>query len=573
AGSAAAQERLVRVSIQPDNTQWDWQEYASSAAERLATAIESRVMEGLSRREFLRDSSATSLSFRFRVDSQGTIRHFNREAPRYRYLTYLVQSTAGQTYLFDPLPGDFPLFYFDGILTVHCQFEPTGFYKRIYFEEPLDSLENINDIFFLEPVLRPNEPLYLFEPQGLDKKGLLEDFKKRIGVMEQVSDTSSYSPLDFNGRVISVFTAYDSLTVGKSRTTEAEETADTTLAPGDKTEQKTVSLAFQPPAIESIQPGILRQEIISALTEAGAVISPTDYTPRPEPAPASEKPIAEETPAPGEPADSTETAADTTSEKEKIPSRIDSLVMRRDLVAAFKTVFKTKFLVFSLGLAPAVKTDSSGLVTTIIPDTALCRLRLFLSDNPDDLKRNLEVRFAYKYRLPDSLGFALVRRLTDPPPKPKPPPPPEKPAKPEATTPVDSTAAADTLAPVTTPTDSSVLPDPSALPDSSAVPDSTAAADSTTTSDTTARDPGETPGSGGAARLPDGNFAVEKDSTATAADSSAKPALTVDSIKAVIGESALDTTGSAAAGGPPDAVSDSVKAVPDSAGASGNEKK
>ena len=176
---ALAQGELVRVSIQPDNTDWDWEDFAARAAERLVSAIDYRVTEGLPRREFVRDSVAATLTFRFRVDGRGRLVHFDQLVPRKRYLTYLVRRTVRESYIFDRLPEDFPLYYFDGVMTVNCLFRPTGRYKRFYFQEPIDSLEHVDEITILEPP--STELLTLYEPKDVDKKALLEQYKKISG--------------------------------------------------------------------------------------------------------------------------------------------------------------------------------------------------------------------------------------------------------------------------------------------------------------------------------------------------------------------------------------------------------
>ena len=67
--AVSAQEDLVRISIQPDNEDWDWEPYAEALAGGLATAIASRVNEGFPRREFTLDSLTTTLEYRFRIDT------------------------------------------------------------------------------------------------------------------------------------------------------------------------------------------------------------------------------------------------------------------------------------------------------------------------------------------------------------------------------------------------------------------------------------------------------------------------------------------------------------------------
>ncbi|MBN2290646.1 MAG: hypothetical protein JXQ83_15025, partial [Candidatus Glassbacteria bacterium] len=247
----SAQEELVGVRIQPDCTGWEWESYVSQAAERLALAVESRVIEGLPRREFVRDSSTTTLDFRFRVNEDGSLLHFSQLRPRKRYLSYLVRRTVSETNLFDPLPDDFPLFYLDCTVFVSCRFRPTGRYKRLYFQEPLDSLEKVDEIVILKPL--SNEPLLLYEPTGIDNKELLDRYKKSLGLQDPITDTSSYTPLSFDGRRVAVYNAYDSLRVG------------------------------------TYQLDILRGEIIRELTKAGAIAEGVEYTPK-KPAPAAPTP-------------------------------------------------------------------------------------------------------------------------------------------------------------------------------------------------------------------------------------------------------------------------------------------
>jgi len=508
ASGALAQEELVRVSIQPDKTEWDWEAYAARPAERLAYAIESRVLEGLPRREFVRDSTAVTLAFRFRVDSRGDLVHFARLAPRRRYLTYLIRRTVRETYMFDPLPEDFPLFYFDGTVTVTCFFRPTGRYKRFYFEQPLDSLVNVDEIFILKPL--STQPLLLHEPKDMDKNALLEQYKKNIGLQEPISDTSSYTPLSFDGRRVAVYSAYDSLTGG------------------------------------TYQTDILRREIILELSEAGAITSDLEYTPE-EPDSTEEKSLS----ASG--ADTAGAPEDEPSRADSLPAKApqsgDSLVYHRDLRAAFATVFRSDFLVFSIGLSPG---DT--------PDSAVCRLRLFPSVRPDAIKRNLEIKFAYQYALPEDLGPSLIKRLTDPPPKPTPPAPPA----PVATA-ADSTApaAVDSLAADTTAAADSTAP---AAVDSLASDTTAAATDSASAADTTTVVTGDSLKSAPAtpAAAPEAG-----DSAAALADSAASGAPD-DTTKTLQPEAETDTTAALPGVGQASPAPETSPAPDSSSGAPGN---
>ncbi len=439
ASAISAQEDLVSVSIRPDNEEWNWQPYAEKLAERLATAIDSRVNEGFPRREFTLDSLTTTLEFRFRIDIQGKLRRFAPLLPRYRYLAYLIERTARELGSFDPLPDDLPLFYFDGTMRFNCRMKPTGMYKRLYFEEPLDTLE----IIAVTPVYkttRSSQPLMLYEPQTVDKKKLLEDFKKRIGVVEEISDTSSYTPLDFINRAVTVQVEYDSLT-------------------GSEFESE-----------------MLKTRIEAALLEAGACLTESEFIP-PQP-PALEIAEAEEdSTLYVEPPDTSSKEPQDTVPEEK--PAVPELV--RDLAAAFASRLDSTFLVFSAGVA-----------ADTVPDKAVCRVQLFPSDNPGQLKRRVDYTFAHSGTLPDSLGRMIVARLTTPPPKPKPPAKPKpKPKAPVASaagdsTAVDTTAAAKADSAAAAIVDSTTIPVDSLAPaeadTSGAAPDSAAAAivDSTT---------------------------------------------------------------------------------------------
>ena len=402
ASAISAQEDLVRVSIRPDHEEWDWQPYAEKLSLRLATAIDSRVNEGFPRREFTLDSLATTLEFRFRIDIQGRLRRFAPLLPKHRYLAYLIQRTARELGAFDPLPDDLPLFYFDGTMRFNCRMKPSGMYKRLYFEEPLDTLEKIA----VTPVYKTTKsstPLMLYEPQTVDKIKLLEDFKKRIGVVEEISDTSSYTPLDFTNRAVTVQVEYDSLT-------------------GSDFESE-----------------MLKTRIEAALLEAGARLTESEFIP-PQPPVLEIAEAEEDSTLYVEPPDTSSKEPQETVPEEK-PAVLE---LERDLAAAFASRLDSTFLVFSAGVA-----------ADTLPNTAVCRVQLFPSDNPGQLKRQADYTFAHSGTFPDSLGRMIVARFTTPPPKPKPPAKPKpKPKAPVASTAGDSTAVDTTAAAKTTRADS-----------------------------------------------------------------------------------------------------------------------
>jgi|GEM_PF-5340625 len=428
AGAISAQEDLVRVLIRPDHEEWDWQPYAEKLSLRLATAIDSRVNEGFPRREFTLDSLATTLEFRFRIDIQGRLHRFAPLSPRHRYLAYLIQRTARGLGAFDPLPDEFPLFYFDGTMRFNCRMKPTGMYKRLYFEEPLDTLEKIAVTPFYKTT-RSNQPLILYEPQIADKKQLLEEFKKRIGVVEEIGDTSSYTPLDFINRAVTVQVEYDSLT-------------------GSGFESE-----------------MLKTRIEAALLEAGARLTERKFIPPRPPEPEIAEAEEDSTLYVESPDTSLKEPQETApEEKPAVPE------LERDLTAAFASRLDKTVLVFSAGVA-----------ADTVPNTAVCRVQLFPSDNPGQLKRRVNYTFAHSGTLPDSLGRMIVARLTTPPPKPKPPAKPKpKPKAPVASaagdsTAVDTTAAAKAdsaaAAPADTTTAVEVSPTPAKADTTGAAPD------------------------------------------------------------------------------------------------------
>ena len=75
------------------------------------------------------------------------------------------------------------------------------------------------------------------------------------------------------------------------------------------------------------------------------------------------------------------------------------------------------YLVLSVGFA---ESDSIN--------QGLCRIKMFKSESPDDLKKNIQMRFKHKGYMPDDIGKIVLKRLVSPPAKPAPPPPPPKPA-------------------------------------------------------------------------------------------------------------------------------------------------
>jgi len=370
AAAVWAQDDLVRVSIRPDNEAWDWRPYAEKLARRMAEAIDSRVNEGFPRREFTLDSLATAIEFRFRIDTQGRLRHFAPLRPRHRYLAYLIRRTARELAPFDPLPEEFPLFYFDGTISFKCRMKPTGRYKRLYFEEPLDAPEETAVTPFYKQQL--STPLIFYEPQILDKKQLLEEFKKRIGAVEEIADTSSYTPLDFTSRNVAVKVAYDSLTGS---------------------------------AFES---EMLKIRIEAALVEAGARLTELENVPAPKPAIETPPRTEADSALVAEPPDTSAKDSLGSAPEEKPAVQLPV----RDLAAAFTS---------SLGEKKTVLVFSAGVLADTVPNKAICRVRLFPWDNPGNLKRRVDYTFEHSGILPDSLGRMIVARLTDPPPRPKPP--------------------------------------------------------------------------------------------------------------------------------------------------------
>ena len=437
-GSLKAQSELVRIIVRPDFEQWEWQPYADSLSLRFARAIENRVREGVPRREFRTDSTSATLLFRFRIDNEGNLKRFSQLTPSYRYISYLIQRTAREIIPFKPLPQDFPRFYFDGNMIFHCRFAPTGRYKRLYFEEPLDSLQEISFI----PSFRNKSsvPLFLYESEKVDKKELFESYKKRIGLAEEIKDTTSYAPLDFKGRQVTVHIAYDSLSSGKTGMEALKLQIEKAL---DSAGAKIVFAKYEP---ESIKPAQDQKAMadssadINKLPDKTAVDSlSVGNKPEPEGQKGEIKTAVEKEvpstvgsidsssikkfeksgkePEKGAASGADSVSSDSTSTR-KAKDKLGEL-LKGNLNEAFSGLHRN-YLVFSAGIGAVVFQDS-----------ALCRLTLFPADKPRDIKRRLDYKFKLTPSgfLPENLGESLVKRLTNPPAKPAPLPP--KPAAPQ----------------------------------------------------------------------------------------------------------------------------------------------
>lgn len=438
AAPSAAQQELVTVTLQPGNTNWQWQSYAESITSLFANSIQSRVSRGIENREFVADTAVTVLVFNIRIGQNGELKHFSPITPKGRYHAYLIRRTARRVQPFRATPRALPVFYFDGTITFECRFQPTRWYKKLYFEQPLDSLKLPAFVPLIKTARAFDPALPTYEPLVKDKPQLLTDFKRRIGVTTEISDTSSYTALDVAGRVFFIHVPYDSL------------------------------------GVEPMSELLLRTRLERALVKAGARITDEDYDPGvallalerqtaekdsieqlsatvdsiEQPSTAEDSlavPDSIAVPAEAEEqTDSTETPAKTEKTWELPPGR--------NLGEAFSSVFNSEFLVLSAGLAR----DTTG-------DSAVCHVRLYLSEHPDQLKRKFSYRFSHGGSLPDSLGIMLVQRLTAPPAKPAPPP---KPTPKVTASPADSSVEADTTAPDSISADPAVTP-PVTGPDSS----------------------------------------------------------------------------------------------------------
>jgi hypothetical protein len=427
---AAAQQDLITVTLQPDNTDWQWQNYAESISSLFANSISSRVNQGIESNEFEPTTAATVLSFGIRIDSNGELGHFTPISPQNRYHIYLIRRTAERVQPFRPTPRELPVFYFDGVVTFECRFQPTRWYKKLYFEQPIDSLELPLFTPMIKATRLSDPALPGYEPVVADKKQLLVEFKHRIGVTEEITDTSSYSPLDVAGRVFFVHVPYDSL------------------------------------GVEAMSDLLLQTRLERALEKAGARITDEDYDPQAALA-AAERATAVADSIAG--LDSTDVSIATEADSTDTPEEDETLrgiPPDRNLVEAFGSVFNSEFLVLSAALAQ----DSTG-------DSALCRVTVYPSEHPGQLKRNLSYKFSARSSLPDSLGIQLVQRLTAPPKKPAPPakPAPKVSAAADTTAIADPTAAADTSA-ATTPRLPAATADSTTADRKASVADSTAPA-------------------------------------------------------------------------------------------------
>ncbi len=442
AAPSAAQQELVTVTLQPGNTNWQWQSYAESITALFANSIQSRVSQGIESREFVADTAAAVLVFNIRIGQNGELKHFSPITPKGRYHAYLIRRTARRVQPFRATPRALPVFYFDGTITFECRFQPTRWYKKLYFEQPLDSLELPAFVPLIKTVRVMDPALPTYEPLIKDKPQLLTDFKRRIGVTVEIADTSSYTALDVAGRVFFIHVPFDSLGVepmselllrtrleralvkaGARITAEDYDPGVALLALERQTAEKDSieQLSATVDSIEQLSAAVDSIEQLSATEdsiEQPSIAVDSLAVPDSIAVPAEEQ----------EQTDSTETPADTETTWELPPGR--------DLGEAFSSVFNSEFLVLSAGLAR----DSTG-------DSAVCHVRLYLSEHPDQLKRKFSYRFSHGGSLPDSLGIMLVQRLTAPPAKPAPPP---KPTPKVTATPADSSAEADTTAPADT---------------------------------------------------------------------------------------------------------------------------
>ena len=583
--SSYGQTDFLTVTVQPENTDWHWEDYSLPLAGRLIKAIEERVREGIPKREFTFDTSAVLISFNFRIDPQGRLEYFKPLSPHHRYTAYLIERTAWEIGFATPLPEDFPFFYFDGTMTFRCRMRPTGFYKRHYFEEPLDSLPEVP----FEPIIRKvkvENSLVLYEPEIADKKKLLEDFKQRIGMVPEFSDTSSYTPLEVKGMTFAVRVAFDSLTSDpvekvllKGRIERALEVAGAIITQDTTGTAELADKPPEPPAVSAAAPAATshRDSLAtdSSLAVHDSLATPESLTAPETPALQDTTPANQDSLEPGaQPVGRDSLARKDSAAVQAIPAaeisrqtpdslaKKDSLVVEkaapmvpgevtrpvppeRDLSMAFNEIFSPSFLVLSTGLAA----DTTR-------DTAICRIKLFPAGKPGELKRRVNYKFASKGLLPDSLGKMLVTRLTSPPPKPQPPKPAEKIAPKAAAG--DTTAKPVTGAPTATAAgakaDSTAVPAVPAKTDSTAAPPGSSPVADTTGAASPAADISGAQPAPAPAVLPADSGATEPAVPAPAADTSAAP-----------------QQAPPAAAPAPEACRDSVSAAPDSA--KGGDKK
>ncbi|MCE5273410.1 hypothetical protein LLH00_19200 [bacterium] len=379
----AAQKPPVAVSFEPLRQEWDWQDWASGLCGDFESALNRRYREGIPRREFTPEDKPVRLVYLLRMDPQGRILRFVPLSPEHRYLAYLIERTTREIALdLEGPPTGLPYPTVEGRLTFELRFRPTGFYKRHYFEEPLDSLH----LPKFEPLIMvaDQQPLYMYEPPDLDKNKLLADFRKRIGLGATISDTSLFTPLEVSGMYLALSLPYDSLRAGMRDTLRLRRQMQAALekAGAHVLDEVPLEAYSSPPTAAA-----LTVTDSSGQDSLGAAAAP-DSSAR----------------------DSlrAEIAAIEISEVKSNPAAVaDSAIPVADLPKAFASVVNPKrTLVLSAGLAR----DS-------LPGKALCRVRLFDPGRPEDFKRRLDYVFKYEGELPDTLGQILVERLVHPPAK------------------------------------------------------------------------------------------------------------------------------------------------------------
>jgi len=512
----------VEVSFEPLREGWNWQSWAAELTANFESALTRRYREGLPRREFVAETTPARLTFLVRIDQEGRIRRFVPLSAGHRYLSYLVERTAREIApgLLHP-PYGLPYPTLEGRISFTLRFKATGFYKRHYFEEPIDSL----DLPPFEPIIKvkDSQPLFLYEPPGMDKNKLLDDYRRRIGLNPGIQDTSIYTPLDLHGMYLALTLPFDSLNVGSPDTLRLRRDIEQALekAGAHVLDELPVEDYSSPPAPETAAAD--SDSLSSAPDSMSAVSSDSSSASAPvSPAPAA--PAASQTFSP-----------------------MDSALQAADLPKVFaKVVNLRRAFVLSAGLAR----DS-------LPGRALCRVRLYELRRPDDFKRRLDYRFASSGSLPDTLGRVLVGLLVTPPPKPEPPKPKAPPAA-KAAASADSTAKAATDSSAAgKDTTGAAKPAPQAAPDSSAARADTSApkaapaqAPADSTSLTAPRPAAAQPAGGAQAAPPDstvkapavdpaaapdtaktGTAAPQQATPSTAPEQPAQPAAPADSTK------------------------------------------
>lgn len=493
----------MEVSFEPLREGWNWQSWAAELTSDFESALTRRYREGLPRREFVAENTPARLTFLVRIDPEGHIRRFVPLSAGHRYLTYLVERTAREIApaLVHP-PYGLPYPSLEGRMSFTLHFKATGFYKRYYFEEPVDSL----DLPPFEPVIKvkDSQPLFLYEPPGMDKNKLLDDYRRRIGLNPGIQDTSIYTPLDLHGMYLALTLPFDSLHAGSPDTMrlrrdieQALEKAGAHVLDEVPVEDYTSPPAAVTTAAASDSTGSAPDSINADSSDSSSVSAPVSAAPA--------TPAASQTFSP-----------------------VDSALQSADLPKVFARVVNLR-RAFVL---------SAGLARDSLPGHALCRVRLYELRRPDDFKRRLDYRFVFSGSLPDTLGRILVGLLVTPPPKPEPPKPKEPPAA-KAAPAADSTAKAAT--------DSTNAPKPAlqAAPDSSAVRADTSAA--------TKPAPAQAPADSATATVSSPAAAQPVDSTKTApADSTARPPAAVPAVAPDTAKTGTATPQQAASAATPD---------------------